>query len=89
MCVKVFTPPGRIANCRRMLHLCDIEIQAGGQQLPPLVAVAPCFASANEQVGACPTISSIALLVDGQRADTCEGRSMKPTPDTLPGQEFV
>jgi hypothetical protein len=33
-----------------MLHLCDIEIRAGGRQLPPLVTAAPCVATANEQV---------------------------------------
>ncbi len=34
----------------RMLHLCDVEIKAGGPPQPPLVAAAPCVSGSHEQV---------------------------------------
>ena len=33
-----------------MLHLCDVEIKAGGPPQPPLVAAAPCVSGSHEQV---------------------------------------
>lgn len=35
---------------RRMLHLCDVEIQAGGPPQPSLVTAVPCASAAPEQV---------------------------------------